>query len=174
MNYSDRFHYGITVLDDGVTVRKTANVSRDVTYIFIETLINHFIRNPDPLVVPVYNFEFISHKGGMYSYSYDMMRLSMLSITEKKLIDRIGDLYDSHVAKACFLKYEEYPGADEYPELFRFLTEVTTGGKYWDIHSGNIMMDPDGNYRLIDLEGFLKTPLELEVNDWISRGNEDD
>jgi hypothetical protein len=31
------------------------------------------------------------------------------------------------------------------------------------------MMDMDGDYRLVDLEGFTNNPLEALDNDWITR-----
>jgi hypothetical protein len=99
------------------------------------------------------------------------MRLGILSETERDLIDRIGDLHDSYGRDACFREHEMYSGRHEYPMLFEFLKIVTQQQRYWDIHSGNILMDPEGNYRLIDLEGFLHTPLSQSGNEWISRGD---
>jgi hypothetical protein len=160
---------GVKLLDDGETIRKIAQCSEDRTLVFMENLVNHFIAFPDPMVVPVYRFEIIKRSRHESSYSYDMMRLGILSEKERELIDLVGDLHDSRGADACSLDYELYPGRLEYPELFGFLKFITQQQRYWDIHSGNILMDSDGNYRLVDLEGFLRTPLEQSCNDWISR-----
>jgi hypothetical protein len=53
-----------------------------------------------------------------------------------------------------------------YPTLTAFLTKIIEQGKYWDIHAGNVLKDEDDNYRLIDLEGFIRTPLTHHKNEW--------
>jgi hypothetical protein len=169
IKYSNNLSYNIKLLDDGQTIRKTANCSQEKSYDFIKAVVKHFIRYPSPDVVPVYDFQFISKKDGLITYSYDMMRMGILSEVERELIDRVGDLYDTYSQEACFLEHELYLGSVDYPDLFNFLKVITLEGRYYDIHSGNILMDPDGNYRLIDLEGFLRIPLELKENNWISR-----
>lgn len=162
---------GVQLLEDGETIRKTAHCSELKTLEFMEAIANHFIAYPDPMVVPVYRFEVIHKTRHESVYSYDMMRLGILSETERDLIDRVGDLHDSYGRDACFREHEMYSGRHEYPMLFEFLKIVTQQQRYWDIHSGNILMDPEGNYRLIDLEGFLHTPLDRTGNEWISRGD---
>ena len=171
IKYANRLPPGkdVILLDDGETIRKTARCNEEKTIIFMENLVKHFIDYPDPTVVPVYRFETIKRTRHEYIYSYDMMRLGILSEKERDLIDLVGDLHDSHGPDACVLDHVIYPERIEFPELFSFLKFITQQQRYWDIHSGNILMDPDGNYRLVDLEGFLRTPLELDCNNWISR-----
>ena len=157
---------------DKITIKKTVRYQAKKTLDFMKAIIEHFIKHPDPLVVPVYSFEVIKESElGNNTYAYTMMRLGILSETEKQLIDFVGDLHDSYGAGAC-LQEMFYHGQDKQPELFSFLKAVVDQQRYWDIHSGNILMDPDGNYRLIDIEGFIKTPLILNCNDWISRGDQ--
>ena len=159
----------INLLDDNLTVRKEVIYQPKKTLVFMKAIIEHFIKHPDPMVVPVYSFEIIKESElGNNTYAYTMMRLGILSETEKQLIDFVGDLHDSYDAAAC-LQEMFYPGQDIHPKLFNFLKTVVEQRRYWDIHSGNILMDSDGNYRLIDLEGFLRTPLILNcVVDFIS------
>lgn len=169
ITYSERFAFNIKLLDDGMTIRKTANCSMKASFVYIEALINHFIRNPDPKVVPVYDFKLLTYENGMHQYQYDMMRLGILSGQEKDLIDRAGDLLDMYGKRAFWQIDGVYSDFDEYPELYAYLKDLIAEGRYYDLHSGNIMMDTDYNYRIIDLEGFLNLPLEKEANDWISR-----
>jgi len=172
IKYANRLPPGkpVELLDDGLTVRKTAQCSEEKTLRFMEALANHFIRHPDPMVVPVYSFEVLKKSKYEYLYTYDMQRLGLLLPEERQLIDLIADLYDLHGKDACNLEWELYPGKHEFPKLFSFLSRVCQEDRYFDIHSGNVLGDEDGEYRLIDLEGFLRTPLELRENDWITRG----
>lgn len=172
IKYASRLPPGtnIKLLDDNLTICKIVNCPEKKTLHFMKAIIEHFINHPDPMVVPVFSFKVIREsklRGNIYAYT--MMRLGILSDEEKELIDFVGDLHDSYGAGAC-LQERYYPGKDNCPELFNFLKTVVEQQRYWDIHSGNILMDHDGNYRLIDLEGFLRTPLELSINDWISKG----
>jgi hypothetical protein len=57
----------------------------------------------------------------------------------------------------------------EYPDLAAFMDEVLRQGRYRDVHSGNFLKDEDGSYKIIDLEGFINTPLSRGDNDWITR-----
>jgi hypothetical protein len=175
IKYATRLPPGksVQLLDDGETIRKIAQCSELKTLEFMKAVTCHFIDYPDPMVVPVYRFEILEKKRGNYVYSYDMMRLGILSEVERDLIDRIGDLHDSYGGDACYREGELYSGCYEYPELFNFLKLITRQQRYWDIHSGNILMDPDGQYRLIDLEGFLRTPLGQSCNNWISRSDDE-
>lgn len=152
----------IELIND-VTIKKTVLYPSEKSLAFMKAIVEHFIKYPDPMVVPLYSFEVYKN-----TYSYTMMRLGILSEKEKELIDFVGDMQDSYGAGAC-LQNKPYPYSEEYPKLFEFLKTVTLQHRYWDIQSGNILMDPIGNYRLIDIEGFLNTPLNQSSNDWISR-----
>lgn len=148
-----------------MTIRKTVRTKDKDIVIFMEALIHHFMDHPDPMVVPVYNFKVIC-KPYDYLYSYDMKQLQCLTNKEKKLIDTIGDLYEEYGYEAC----DQYKDL-ENPKLMNFLHTLIKSGKYWDIHSGNILKDEYGNYKLIDLEGFLNCPLNHKSNNWISRNH---
>lgn len=150
-------------LINNTIVQKTVALPSEKAIVFMKAIVEHFIRNPDPMVVPLYSFNIFKK-----TYSYTMMRLGILSKKEEELIDFVGDMQDSYGAGAC-LQNKPYPNSEEYPELFDFLKTVTLQQRYWDIQSGNILMDSDGHYRLIDIEGFLNTPLDQSSNDWISR-----
>src|SRR5579885_1526741 len=115
MKYANRLPpgKGVKLLDDGVTIRKTAHCSEEKTLIFMEAIANHFIAYPDPMVVPVYSFEILKKSRNESIYTYDMMRLGILSEAERDLIDRIGDLHDRFGADACF-RYQEETGRIEY------------------------------------------------------------
>jgi hypothetical protein len=166
IKYATRFPPGkdITLLDNG-NVRKIARFNEDKTSIFMEALIKHFIRNPDPLVVPVYNYIVIDS----HSYSYEMERLGILSKEDKYFIDKIGSVMDIYGRDAWFEAQHNIINWIDNKNLIQFAKTIIENYKYYDFHSGNVMMDTEFNYRLVDLEGFINTPLELYANDWITR-----
>jgi hypothetical protein len=50
-----------------------------------------------------------------------------------------------------------------------FLEKVISLDRYHDLHGENVMMDNDGDFRLIDIDGFNNPPLSLPENNWITR-----
>lgn len=152
--------YGLTLINDRV-VRKEAVYSRLESLNFIQKLVNHLIANPDPMVVPVYKFEILDSGSSRspwnaFSYAYEMMRLPMLSRDEKSLINKmISHRYNLD-------KDELHPdltsGRREFPKLFKFMKQVIDDENYTDLHDGNFLKDEEGDYRIIDLEGFYKYP----------------
>jgi hypothetical protein len=158
------------ILLNDTTIRKTTRGVLDRTFEFMNALIKHFIHNPDPLVVPIYSYKVLLIKRDNNSYQYDMMRLGLLPKEERALVDDAGDLADkygkgfwSKANKDFYLKFQQNS------KLASFLETISSQGRYHDLHSGNIMMDMDGDYRLVDLEGFTNNPLEAFDNDWITR-----
>jgi len=135
----------------------------------MQVLVKHFINHPDPLVVPVSRFEIIENTQYNHRYSYDMEFLGMLSKEEKLFIDRVGDLHDQFGADALNQDYDLYPERHSLPRLFSYLKEVIALNRYHDLHAGNIMIDLDENYRIIDLEGFYYFSLYNSSNNWITR-----
>jgi hypothetical protein len=171
IHYATRLPPGkpVQVLND-TTIRKTTNFVLDRTFQFMDAVIKHFIHNPDPLVVPIYSYRVLSNKKDNNSYQYDMMRLGLLSKEERVLVDlasvyadRYSIGYWSKAGKDFYLKFQQHS------KLAAFLEVVSSQGRYHDLHCGNVMMDMDGDYRLIDIEGFCNNPLELNDNDWITR-----
>lgn len=168
-------------------VRKTVRTSLPSTLAFIEAVVKHFIAYPDPMVVPVYTFKILPSKGVSkydHSYQYDMMRLGLLSQEERNLIDYAGDLQDSYGVDTfrslatIALQGNVYQreramkvagSQQDYPVLFQFLKTLIEQDRYHDTHSGNIMMDMESNYRVLDLEGYIWQPLDDSRNDWIKR-----
>lgn len=151
--------YGLRLVSDRV-IRKEAMMGTKKNFEFFSKLVRHLIANPDPTVVPVYNFEVLeeAYSGtmwGTFRYAYEMMRLPMLSREEKYAIN----IFTNH-------RYNMDRGQDptllqqkkELPELAKFMTKVFNDGNYTDIHDGNFLKDEEGNYRIIDLEGFYKYP----------------
>ncbi len=159
-------------------VRKTEYFSTEQSFKFIVAVVEHFIKSPDPMVVPVYDYAILSERRHDYSICYDMMQCGILEEDERKLVDYIGDLWDVHGtdtwnridAGTCRRYAEELPLLQEQnPLLSNFLKRVVTEGRYLDLHSGNVMRNEDNEFVLIDLEGFIRTPLEAEINSWITR-----
>jgi hypothetical protein len=148
IKYNHNLDFRIKLVNDTV-VRKTAKIHREAFKV-TQAVCNHFIRNPDPMVVPVYAFETLEEPKtviGTYTYSYDMMRLGMLNSEEKIIIGQLVSEYHN--------RDRSYPDEREnYPRLVTFMNKVIKQGRFGDLHSGNIMKDLDEEYRLIDLESF--------------------
>lgn len=158
-------HGVIDFLKDG-TVRKTCICEDPYSMEFMEAAIKHFIAQPDPLVVPVSNYRRVKK----LMYTYDMKKLEQLSPEEDNLVDTVGDMHFDVGDRACSIIEMRHPGVREvFPVLFPFLEQVISDGRYWDVHSGNILVQNINDYRLIDLEGFVNEPLSDPSNDWISR-----
>lgn len=146
-------------------VRKTCVCEDPYSMEFMGVLINHFMKCPDPDVVPIFKYKKIKK----LMYAYDMAQLELTSEQEDQLIDEVGDAAFSHGKRACTVVEFAHPGVREvFPTLFPFLEKIILEDKYWDLHSGNVMIH-NGNYKLIDLEGFLNEPLSNPKNDWINR-----
>lgn len=142
------------------------------SYRFVEyvgAICKSLIKNPDPLVVPIYDFQELGRTpGGAFAYSYDMMALGVLRQSEKDIINTAINRWDrtyllpskdrDHSILECW--HENRP-------LMRFLEKVFAENRYRDLHDGNIMIDLEENYRLIDIEGFLFYPLDDRALDWV-------
>jgi hypothetical protein len=166
--------YGIKLVDE-FTVRKEAQLSTFESFEYIQAVVNHFINHPDPMVVPVYNFTVIEKtdekdsRYGRYVYSYEMKRLGMLDEDERAVLDNAYPYYHSGIP-VDVKNPNLQRGWDQYPKLMKFINEVFAQKRYTDIHSGNFLKDEDGEYRIIDLEGYTGgVPLNQPKNDWITR-----
>lgn len=151
--------YGIELVND-MTIRKTAQFSHRPYFDWIQKLVNHLIVNPDPMVVPVYRFEVLEdlpnaeRSWGSFKYAYEMMRLPKLTNDEKDALnDIISNRWKDQETHPAVVKARK-----EFPELYTFMTKVMDDGYYTDIHDGNFLKDQEGNYRIIDLEGFSSYP----------------
>lgn len=156
----------VEILDNG-NVRKVLTRRSEVWMEYMKALLNHFTKHPDPMVVPIYDYKILSES----SYQYDMMRCGLLTEEERYLITLVSDLHDRYQIAACQVDFD--PELIEYkekcPKLFEFLKQVVEQDRYWDLHSGNILLNEDGEYCLIDLEGFMLLPLSKADNNWITR-----
>jgi len=171
--------WGLKLLDHK-TVSKEAHLSSRESWDCFLAIIQHFMRNPDPMVVPIYSIEALQipqDPTTMYSdfiYRYTMKRLGMLSYGEKALILSMKELRiaDRIGSTALFIKkhqdnFQLYK--DEYPELVNFMKKILDQKRYLDVHAGNFLKDEDDSYKIIDLEGFINAPLDREENNWITR-----
>lgn len=164
-------YYGLTLVGDKDKVRKEGCFTTRECYLHTKAVINHFIRCPDPLVVPVYSFEEIEattdNQYGTYRYAYVMKRLGMLDNDERRIIDEFH-YWDSEVSVDHHNEWFR-TGWREYPSLMNFMNIVHRQKRYRDTHGGNFLKDENGDYKIIDLEGFSTYPLDQSINDWITR-----
>lgn len=160
----------ITLINDK-TVRKTAFTSREDTYFYYKAIINHFINNPDPLVVNVANYQaYGKQSNGAYEYSYDMMRMCMLDQNEKNIIAQYFFDYNGKEMFAESISLDQQIiDKKYYSELLKFLKQIYIDNRYNDLHYGNIMKNEIGDYCLVDLEGFNKYNYDMNHldNAWI-------
>ena len=92
-----------------------------------------------------------------------MARLFSLDRGEKQLITTIVSQYWNDR-----IGFSIHPFMTENERLAIFLDTVIRQNRYHDLHHGNVMLDADKNYRLIDVEGFQNDyPLNDKRNDWI-------
>jgi hypothetical protein len=167
--YPSHLPYGLEYVDRH-TIRKTATLSRLENVKFLEILCNHLILHPDPEIVPVFDFKYIGPKYGSYEYSYDMRALMTLSPSEKRLVNRADSQYDRYGILPSQSDDEVIvKGWSEWLPLMQFIEKWMVLKRHRDIHDGNIMIDEEDNYLLVDLEGFIHSPLEDPVNSWITR-----
>ncbi len=158
----------ISLVSDMV-VRKAANAGHE-SFEKIRALCNHFMRYPDPMVVPIYNFELIKTPKtafDFYTYSYDMKRLGKLSRTEKDIINR-ADWHPVGIWKSDLILSN---ALDNHPKLMRFLKRIVEEGRYRDLHGGNVLKNEQEEFCLIDIEGFDRggVPLSDPCYDWVSK-----
>ena len=148
--------YGIELVND-LTIRKTAQFSSRNYFEWIQKLCNHLIANPHPMVVPVYRFEVLdvpqdNSNWGSYKYAYEMMRLPKLSGEEKNALN----ITLSHRYRPDHP--DLVPVKRDYLAMYKFMQQVCDEENYTDLHDGNFLKDQEGNYRIIDLEGFARFP----------------
>lgn len=173
-NLSQR--YGIKLLDDR-TVLKEAKLGTKESWECMLSIVDHFINHPDPMVVPVYTFEVVEQPadesarwGIQYTYRYTMKRLGMLSRSEKQIIADMRDV-SIYGLGSYGLKASErlLTSKAEHPELVSFMEVVLAQKRYLDVHEGNFLKDEDDSYKIIDLEGFIHTPLDRDENNWLRK-----
>lgn len=167
--------YGIKLTNDQVVRKEYAFGDRE-SFELIRRLCNHFINNPDPMVVPVLSFEVLEEtttnekeRWGTFKYAYEMKRLFMLTSDEKTIIETcIRRFWSSRDLKTDpDVKMEM--ARKENLKLVEFMDAVLRQGRYSDLHSGNFLKDENEDYKIIDLEGFMKYPADGAVNDWITK-----
>lgn len=164
IRYATRLPPGkpVELLDNG-NVRKTGTALNDIYMGLITTLLDKVIKEKPIHVVPVLAYKVLDSR----HYQYEMQRCGLLTPSERELINTVGNLHDRHGILACEQDmFDLHFYSKQHPKLFEFLKMIVMDDKYWDIHSGNILMNEDREYCLIDLEGFIKAPIELH-NDWI-------
>lgn len=162
---------GLKLIDEH-TVRKTFQTVREETLIFLQSLCSHLIARPDPMVVPIFNFNYLGYRKGHYNYSYDMMRCGKISVEERLIIDDVADAHSLRQTNPtnnfCWdAKNDPIYVREQYPKLMSFLDNVIELNRYHDLHGHNIMLNQDRELCLIDLEGFTNIPLNKPENDWI-------
>jgi hypothetical protein len=176
IRYNDNFSelYGITLVSDRI-VRKTCVASTEDYYLFIKALCRHFMLRPDPMVVPIYDFQTISiealpgHRYGTYKYSYDMKRLGLLDKDERALINQVAHENSYYGRPATCDNPRLAPYHKTHPRLLGFMEQVCQMKRYHDIHCGNFMKDEQEEIRIIDIEGFIDPPLDRVRHNWITR-----
>jgi len=169
--------FGLTIVNE-TRVRKEARVNCFVDAKAIEALCKYFMKTKDPMVVEIYSFQHLkplpdkepsgsgAHKySTSYGYFYEMKRLAKLCNKEKVLIEHLAYL---NRIKSDHNERNHYE--KDYPKLVEFMMEVFRLDRYHDLHDGNFLKDEFGQYKLIDIEGFLNfAPLTDPRYEWLSK-----
>jgi hypothetical protein len=109
-------------------------------YNSVVKVINKQIKNKDPDIVRVYNLKLLSSKDKYFTYKYSM--------------DKLFDPTKDELKDICRYSYDLNRDTYSNKKLFDFMQRIDKKG-YLDLHDENVMVDKSGNYKLIDLEGFL-------------------
>lgn len=173
IKYATNLPYGIELVNDSI-LRKTSHCGSAEMLTTIRSLVNHFIKYPDPLVVPVYDWqENGAPDNGIYTYSYTMKRMALLSNEERHVVylccllfDRPDDIYRNDFRKRASNSLVEYQKT--YSELISFMQKAIVEKQYHDNHTGNFMKDELGDYHIIDIEGFVSYPSDIKKLRWIN------
>lgn len=165
LNYATRLPPGkpVTLLSNGM-IRKKIHTSSYQEVHAIAALINYFEKYSDTKVVAHSNFKIIENDNH-YSYQYDMIRCGLLPSEERIFINLVGDIHDLQ-GRYAFQHPDIRSEKEKFPKLNDFLEQVVSENRYWDLHSGNVMLNEDWDYVLIDLEGFIRHPLLHHDNNW--------
>lgn len=147
--YSHQYPHGIEIISDSCLKKNIICYDIDIFYNVYKT-VKHFIEHECSDVVPVYDISFEGDRRIIH-YSYTMKRLCVLSSEEKTLIDACFKIYSGPIDLTDQRVIE---GKENYPALFELCNRMITDNIYWDRHSGNILKDEVGDYKIIDLEGF--------------------
>lgn len=167
--YFHSLPYGLKYIDQN-TIRKEATLSLSENLHFMEALCNSLINCPDPMVVPIFNFHIGTYSKGIYHYSYDMLALLSLYQEEKNLVNWSEEAYYRNgVLPSQSTDERIQVGWDQWPDLMQFIEKWITLRRHRDIHDGNILIDEEDNYRIIDLEGFIHSSLDSPINSWINK-----
>jgi len=99
-------------------------------------LCEQLMKQPDPRIVKVVRF---SKKGQVFSHTMELLH----HLAERERI--LADIFYGLNKKHDFLNLDM-----DLRKFVKFLFSISDF--YLDIHSGNIMKDSQGNYKIIDLE----------------------
>jgi len=128
----------------------------------LENIINSIINQNPNHIVKIYEF---SKKE--LSYSYIMEELKPISINDKEIISRYRDIKHKFHKKIN----DQYIIDNIYDSLYKvnyklikFLDFVVQEDRYWDLHKNNVRLDYNDDYRLIDIEGFIKPKFDYWID----------
>lgn len=144
-------HSGLQLINE-FCIRKT-NTIYEINFKKLQSIIQSFIDHPNDDVVSISNFTYRNMDDfERYEYSYEMQRLYNLNDEEKFIVDSSYDNLGEEWEDTVFI----IKAAKEHsPKLYNFLYRALYHLKYKDMHSGNVMKDNVGNYKIIDIEGFI-------------------
>ncbi len=99
----------------------------------------------------------------------EMELMGMLSEEEKTFISAVFGYCNESYSLSSSTNAKVIAGRKDFPVLADFLDKVIIQNRYMDRHCGNIMMDCEENYRIIDIEGFMYGEFNSPCHSWITR-----
>jgi hypothetical protein len=156
------------------TIKKTGSSPSPMRREIVRNLVKWSSSKNNTIAVSARNFKELRDHGGLYYYSYEMMRLGRLSGEQKFVVKMIADwIYDHHLDpfNPSYLSKDHQQLInkfwDNHRDLMLFLLHIVKDGRYKDLHEGNVMIHPeDESFRLIDLEGFMQGGMSC---DWLNK-----
>jgi len=114
-----------------------------------QRLLSYLQEVDSPAVVKIYDFGSINIKGESPYYFHIMEKLNPIPRnTEEQWIESIlSEFYNSRKNIPSFC-------SQNIRDFLYWIKKLKF--KYHDLHSRNVMLDCDGKFKLIDLEGFLQ------------------
>src|ERR1700690_2685181 len=94
--YASTLPHGIKLVTDSI-IKKHSRFSNIKHFFELKYLIQNFINNPSPMVVPVYSWEDYPNQKNWswYEYSYTMKRMCLLSKEEKHVVSICCKLFSA-------------------------------------------------------------------------------
>lgn len=124
------------------------------------TAIKAVVKSNSEIIVPIHKIDYVKYSDKFYIY-YIMDRLQEVPYYEASVLvtalDEIDDIFNYHSVNNGIIRQMMKCFS---PEAKTFGSKILRSD-YWDLHAFNIMRNAEGQYKLIDIEGFSDLSMEV-------------